>query len=672
MSELPGPEAPPAVSVVIPVYNPGRDIDRCIDSLLRQSLTSDRFEAIFIDDGSTDETPARLDALAGQHPHIRVVHIANSGWPGKPRNIGIEQAVGAYVQFVDQDDHLGPEALERLYEMGVRNHSDIVIGKVTSDFRGVPHGLFRRDRDACTIHDAPLIDSLTPHKMFRREFLLDHGIRFPEGPYILEDQLFMVRSYFRTTAVSILASYPCYFYNVRTEGTNTASRRMDPPTYYRNLRDVVEVVMANTEPGEFRDRLLRRSYRVEMLGRLGEPWYPRQEPAFRDVLFHEIRGLAADHMNDAVHEGLTPLMRLRSTFLRADRPDDLVVLANRAERMQAVTVLERIAWLRGRLTVGFTAACRDDLDASWLRLLRRGEQYFLDPAMTHGILDTPFEVTHDLKAFRIELSVRHLVGRVEWRVSEKHHVEFIDEGDGPDGTTWVRPVVHVTAAIDPLHVAVDRPLSDGTWEVRVRVAILGIDRRVSLGSFAGSVPDVILPAWLGHPAQVVRPILDPADGLRLVIERGSLSELVTPGSLQVTPSGGRTLEVALPVASDPAEDRPVRAAFLVGGETRGIPARLVSRRDRLTVQLRFRNMLGPVRGRGTVVTFLDGPDGPATTIGTTRTGWDGRTFLDGGAHVGVVSSVRHYLVAATRALARPLPTRAKRVGRRLLGRRPAP
>ena len=78
------------VSVIVPVYNPGSHIDDCISSLLGQSLPPEEYEIIFVDDGSTDETPARLDALAEEHPHVHVRHIENSGWPGRPRNLGID------------------------------------------------------------------------------------------------------------------------------------------------------------------------------------------------------------------------------------------------------------------------------------------------------------------------------------------------------------------------------------------------------------------------------------------------------------------------------------------------------------------------------------------------------------------------------------------------------
>ena len=164
---------------------------------------------------------------------------------------------------------MSPDALRRLTDMGRRNRSDIVLGKVASDFRGVALGLYRVNREVCTIHDAPLISSLTPHKLFRRSFLEQHGIRFPEGRRRLEDQLFVVKAYFAARVVSILADEPCYFYLRRDDGGNAASNpTWDPAGYYANLREVLDVVVANTESGPQRGRLMARFCRAQLVGPL--------------------------------------------------------------------------------------------------------------------------------------------------------------------------------------------------------------------------------------------------------------------------------------------------------------------------------------------------------------------------------------------------------------------
>src|SRR5699024_1245466 len=92
------------VSIVVAAYNTGEYIEPLIDSIIGQTLPADEFEAIFVDDGSTDATGQRLDELSAAQPNVRVEHIPNSGWPGKPRNIGADMADGEYIYFVDHDD----------------------------------------------------------------------------------------------------------------------------------------------------------------------------------------------------------------------------------------------------------------------------------------------------------------------------------------------------------------------------------------------------------------------------------------------------------------------------------------------------------------------------------------------------------------------------------------
>ena len=125
------------------------------------------------------------------------------------------------MQFVDQDDWLGDEALERMYAYAVANDADIVIGKMVGRSRPVPAAAVP---DAtvphATLADSSLMDSLTPHKMFRRAFLREHGLRFPEGRRRLEDHVFVVSAYLHAGGISVLVDYACYFHIARGDGGN--------------------------------------------------------------------------------------------------------------------------------------------------------------------------------------------------------------------------------------------------------------------------------------------------------------------------------------------------------------------------------------------------------------------------------------------------------------------
>ncbi len=94
------------VTVIIPVHNTGRGVLAGLESLRAQTLPRSRFEVIYVDDGSTDGTGELLDTELAGEENFSVVHIENSGWPGRPRNIGIDRARGEYLFFMDDDDYL--------------------------------------------------------------------------------------------------------------------------------------------------------------------------------------------------------------------------------------------------------------------------------------------------------------------------------------------------------------------------------------------------------------------------------------------------------------------------------------------------------------------------------------------------------------------------------------
>jgi hypothetical protein len=503
------------VSIVVPVYNAGRYIDLCSPSLLDQSLGKDAYEVIYVDDGSTDDSAQRLDQLAARHPHVRVIHQENSGWPGKPRNVGIRMARGEYVQFVDQDDELALDALEHLYRLATRNGSDIVLGKVVGTMAG-PSNVFKRTVERCTVENAPLIESLTPHKMFRREFLLDEDLTFPEGPVRLEDQLFMVRAYLRAKTVSIFADRPCYIWKRREDGGNTSSRATAPEDYYGHLRTVVDAIKEETEPGPLQDHLLRRSYRVELLRPVGEPRALQRTGKALERYFDVVRSMALDAYPPGVRDGLPALTRLRAHLLEEGHLDSLVELARRTRGIKPDLTVDDVRWRAGRLHVTTTIGMRR-ADGEPFTLVERYGRMLLDPELLAGIKGAEnWEAPHPLGHAYGELLV-HDSARDLWWFPDADLTPRTE----PLGAGRHRVVLTGETVIDPLTLVGGGAMEPGTHVVWASAQLLGVGRRARVSrpedrSILGAVrvgtpPRLVIPAWFGQHAQLSMSVGRPGD-----------------------------------------------------------------------------------------------------------------------------------------------------------------
>lgn len=468
------------VSVVIPVYNPGAHIEPCIDSLLGQTLPARNYEVIFVDDGSTDGTGERLDELAAEHRNVKVIHIPNSGWPGRPRNVGIDAARGKYIYFVDNDDWLGDQALERLYDRAQQVHADIVIGKVVGRGKRVPRDTFRANIDDATFDTAPLVAMLTPHKLFRRELLVKHRIRFPEGRCRLEDHMFVMSAYFRAERIAFLSDYPCYFWLRRED--NASFGRLDPRGYYGNVRDVLDIVDANTEPGPPRDRLYSHWYRGKMLGRMGGRAFVTRDEEFREVLYTEVRKLALERFSQAVVDTLPCKWRVRSRLLREDRLDLLLELARAETGIKPSVELQGVAWTGSVLQVSATATMcyADGTPIAFTQ--RDGGPRWQPPgrlAAEPTIHDADLDVTADLERPTYDLVVRHRRTKAEYVVPFERGPVSIDGG---------RLSLTGRASLDPLTGAVGAALDDGVWDFHVRVAYCGWDALARLAGRTDQLP----------------------------------------------------------------------------------------------------------------------------------------------------------------------------------------
>lgn len=117
----------PKVSIIIPVYNVEKYLERCINSLRKQTLED--LEIILVDDSSTDSSLQICEKFAVEDSRIKVIHKANEG-AGMARNAALSVATGEYIGFVDSDDYVEPDMFKSLYEIAEKYSSDLVMSGV--------------------------------------------------------------------------------------------------------------------------------------------------------------------------------------------------------------------------------------------------------------------------------------------------------------------------------------------------------------------------------------------------------------------------------------------------------------------------------------------------------------------------------------------------------------
>ncbi|WP_405625716.1 glycosyltransferase [Streptomyces sp. NBC_00016] len=498
---------PVKVSVIVPVYNPGPYIEDCLASLLRQSLPPDEYEVIFVDDGSTDATPALLDAAAAEDPRIRVVHQENSGWAGKPRNVGIDVSRGEYVMFVDNDDHLGDEALERMYAYGVANDADVVVGKMAGKGRGVPVELFRVNRPHATVDNAPLIDSLTPHKMLRRAFLDRTGLRFPEGRRRLEDHVFVTEAYLRADNVSVLSDYVCYYHVRRDDAANAGFQRFDPVGYFKNLREALDVVERYTEPGPLRDKLFRRWLRVEMVERLRGKRFLGLPEDYRRELFEEIHSVVVERFGPGVAAPLQPTQRVVAALAADGRYDDVVAFAEWEAGVGLAVDPEDVTWQGGVLRIAFAAELTHD-GGPMTFPSAGGSPQWPPRDVAEAVRWLGADTVGRFDRAAPDLLLRERASSAQYFQPVDVVRETVPAGDG----SRVRLVLRATATIDPTTALSGGPAGEGLWDVFVRVGLGGWTKELRLGPAprhgrpvppAGVVAGrVVLPYWTDRYASL--------------------------------------------------------------------------------------------------------------------------------------------------------------------------
>lgn len=236
------------VSVIIPVYNAEKYLRQCLDSVLGQTLKE--IELICVDDGSTDGSTEILLAYAGKDKRIRVITQKNGG-PGKARNTALPYATGKYISFLDADDWFEQDFLEKMFDRSNEVQADICICETQrfDDATGeelpsewmlkkhlVPTGVFSPEDIAD--HLFQFTYGQVWDKLYRRAFLQETGIQFPEFRNS-EDMPFVYKTLLSAKRIVVLPNIMVH-YRVNRSGSVSNSVVVQPDAPYEAFRLVMD------------------------------------------------------------------------------------------------------------------------------------------------------------------------------------------------------------------------------------------------------------------------------------------------------------------------------------------------------------------------------------------------------------------------------------------------
>lgn len=219
------------LSIVIPIHNADAYLERCLNSVVSQTLKD--IEIICVDDNSKDKSSEILQSFVKKDDRIRILTLSETSGQSHARNVGISEAQGEFIGFVDADDFVDCQMFEKMVENAVENSSDIVMCKAT--VYDTAKDSYSEDDEYCNLscfsekfdkktfsHKDTLafwekINVAVWNKIYRFEFLKSCRVKFQEG-YIYEDLPFFYATYTKAKKVSLVREF-LYFYRINSENS---------------------------------------------------------------------------------------------------------------------------------------------------------------------------------------------------------------------------------------------------------------------------------------------------------------------------------------------------------------------------------------------------------------------------------------------------------------------
>lgn len=246
----------PTISIVIPVFNAEPFIRRCLDSIVAQYYKD--FEAILVDDGSTDSSASICDSYAKNYSFISVIHTPNRG-VSAARNLGIKSAKGSVVTFIDADDYVTPRHLQAFVDAGGLE-TDLCFTGINVIFKDskLNHTTQIKNTGLNIPRSTIIEDSITSRhcqspwaKLFNRNFIITQNIKFDESLKYAEDRVFFAQVL--TNANTFSASKECtYIYTHENPIALTRGPRHYDQiwAYIQQYYPLIEILLSEIDANE--------------------------------------------------------------------------------------------------------------------------------------------------------------------------------------------------------------------------------------------------------------------------------------------------------------------------------------------------------------------------------------------------------------------------------------
>lgn len=281
------------VSVIVPIYNVEHYLKKCFDSLQKQILNE--IEVLAVNDGSPDHSQEIIDWYVNQDSRFIALKKENGGL-SDARNYAIPYVKGKYIFFLDSDDSLKPEALEKLFNKAENTESDLVFcGYNEVSCNGIsPVTIHCNENISGNLKDYPEILNELPHcawnKLYRSELFTEKGIRFPKGLYY-EDSGTSPIIYLESNKISVISD-ALVDYLIDRPGNITQSVNHKIIDVLDNLKRVNEYYQNKNQFDYFKDELCLFNLRLiyDNLWKLKMV----EDQQFIDLFFYQ----AFEHLNN--------------------------------------------------------------------------------------------------------------------------------------------------------------------------------------------------------------------------------------------------------------------------------------------------------------------------------------------------------------------------------------